>query len=394
MLCLTRRLDKVIIKKMIRSLEVKNFKSISDAKAKFPTFGAIVGLNAAGKSNLIQVVEFARSLVKGVELEFIQSRIGSTAEELFNLRDRSLSKPFSICIEVESEDGQVYILTFAVSLKKSLSDESSLVISEESLVSEHEGRMIDIYRRNQEGAIFDENREVTSFTVREDKLWISNFNDSHAEKVRKIFRDVRIHHFDVRSRWLYPEGRNDSISRLISSLMKRDELYVNFLKIIKDVMPNFSDFKEIEILGEKAKNEVRRDILLLLQEKSLQGYLTMRSLSEGDLRTLFILATGLDMPPNSTFLIEEIENGMHPDRVTKVVEYLDTFSKAKNIQIIFSTHSPIVINDLTPKNIIFVEKDEQGSNFTLLSESEDVGKIKDLLKGGGRLSDYIMTKSQ
>lgn len=54
---------------------------------------------------------------------------------------------------------------------------------------------------------------------------------------------------------------------------------------------------------------------------------------------------------NSLVLIEEIENGLHPVAVQRVVEYLIDLAFRKNIQIIFTTHSDYALNPLPSEAI-------------------------------------------
>ena len=59
---------KIIIGSMIEEISVKNFKSIKNAKTKFPKFvGAIVGKNAVGKTNFIQSINFVKNLAIGID---------------------------------------------------------------------------------------------------------------------------------------------------------------------------------------------------------------------------------------------------------------------------------------------------------------------------------------
>lgn len=53
----------------------------------------------------------------------------------------------------------------------------------------------------------------------------------------------------------------------------------------------------------------------------------------------------------SLFLIEEIENGLHPVATRKLVEYLIDAAKRKNVQVIFTTHSDAALEILPHKAI-------------------------------------------
>jgi predicted ATPase len=57
------------------------------------------------------------------------------------------------------------------------------------------------------------------------------------------------------------------------------------------------------------------------------------------------------MPDNSLIVIEEIENGLHPLAVKRMVEYLIDFAKRKSGQVIFSTHSDYALLPLPPEAI-------------------------------------------
>ena len=75
------------------------------------------------------------------------------------------------------------------------------------------------------------------------------------------------------------------------------------------------------------------------------------------------------------------------------VHHLEMISVKRDIQIIYSTHSPIVINKLKVENVIFVEKDTpHGTRFHILSETEHVSNIKKLLEDGVPLAEYMYTR--
>ena len=60
----------------------------------------------------------------------------------------------------------------------------------------------------------------------------------------------------------------------------------------------------------------------------------MQSISAGDIRTLYLIASALNMPDHSTIIIEEIENGIH-QKINDLIDHLDTISNIKSMQIIF-----------------------------------------------------------
>src|SRR5205085_4011386 len=57
------------------------------------------------------------------------------------------------------------------------------------------------------------------------------------------------------------------------------------------------------------------------------------------------------LPENSLLLVEEIENGLHPIAVRRLVEYLIDIADRKRMQILFTTHSDYALAPLPPEAI-------------------------------------------
>lgn len=53
-----------------------------------------------------------------------------------------------------------------------------------------------------------------------------------------------------------------------------------------------------------------------------------------------------DIPPQSLLVIDEVENSLHPQAQRRFVRYLLKLARKKKIQVILSTHSPFVLEEL------------------------------------------------
>jgi predicted ATPase len=77
------------------------------------------------------------------------------------------------------------------------------------------------------------------------------------------------------------------------------------------------------------------------------------------------------------FLVEEPENGLHPARISEVMDILREISKTS--QVIIATHSPLVVNELKGDEISVVTRDpEKGTEVVLLKDVpgfEDASKV-------------------
>lgn len=90
------------------------------------------------------------------------------------------------------------------------------------------------------------------------------------------------------------------------------------------------------------------DVMLRLVETG-GGKVSARSLSDGTLRFLGELVALRTAPKGSIILLEELGRELHPSRVHLLVEYLESITEERGIQVIATTHSPLVLEALGPK---------------------------------------------
>lgn len=379
---------------MIESIAIENFKSIRQAETKLPFFGAIVGQNAAGKTNLVQTIEFSKDLILGSSISSAQSKIVFTPFELFNLNDISKSASFSFVLS-DSQKNK-YIFSYAVSLRLVDDELPSIVVQDERLEKVNGEIRETVYLRDRTQKISNGKGADIPLAIDPTHLVISLYKDSQVQHVKDIFRKINIlQAATLESRESLVDITAEGLAAVLARLKyKNPNGFQQFEEIAKKIVPTFSTYfvkslKE-ELVTPPGKEEY---YLVLLEEKNLKGQLSVKSISAGDLRTLFFVANALSMEGGTPLIIEEIENGMHPSRVANVVEHLDTISRLKNIQMLFTTHSPLVINKLRPAEIVYVKKeDDRGTKFVLLAESNEIAVIEKLLSRGGVLTDYINSR--
>ena len=91
------------------------------------------------------------------------------------------------------------------------------------------------------------------------------------------------------------------------------------------------------------------------------------SVSAGTLRLLAMIALDLDTRAGGLICLEEPENSIYPDRIPKVLEFLQDIAAnpkkpvgANNPlrQIIINTHSPIILNQVSADDLLFAELKE------------------------------------
>jgi predicted ATPase len=117
----------------------------------------------------------------------------------------------------------------------------------------------------------------------------------------------------------------------------------------------------------------RGRISLVLVEKNKRKT-SVQSASDGTLRFLAYLALAFSIASPTMCFVEEIDNGIHPSRLSLLVELLETQSKHGNLQIIATSHSPMLLNLLseeTLSNALLVYRAEN-------SQYSNVKPLKDL----------------
>jgi len=86
------------------------------------------------------------------------------------------------------------------------------------------------------------------------------------------------------------------------------------------------------------------------------------SFGSGEASVIHVVSDIESLPDSSLVLLEEIENGLHPLAVCRLVEYLVAAAGRKNLQILFTTHSDYALMPL-PSEAIWASIDgkvEQG----------------------------------
>jgi predicted ATPase len=86
-------------------------------------------------------------------------------------------------------------------------------------------------------------------------------------------------------------------------------------------------------------------------------------LSEGTLYFLALLCIINQPNPPKLLLLEEPEKGIHPRRIFEVIQFILRLSEEKDVQIIMTTHSPIVVDMFKdmPESVFIFDKDDEGA---------------------------------
>lgn len=176
------------------------------------------------------------------------------------------------------------------------------------------------------------------------------FKRELAERVQKIM--LRSEHMQSPSSPLKGghfavDGSN--LPQIVRGLQRDPASYSGWLDHLRTVLP----------INSMAVREREEDRYLFLEVEYIGG-LKVKSwqLSDGTLR-LFALTLLAYLPDNpSIYLIEEPENGVHPQAIEAVFQSLSSIYEG---QALVATHSPVLIAQLRPEQLLCFSRGHDGS---------------------------------
>ncbi|MDB9309019.1 AAA family ATPase [Aphanizomenon sp. CS-733/32] len=108
------------------------------------------------------------------------------------------------------------------------------------------------------------------------------------------------------------------------------------------------------------------------------------AISEGTMLTLGLLTVLMNPNQPNLVLLDDVEQGLHPQAQRELMTvFKEIIAENPNLQIIFTTHSPYIIDALTPSQVHILNNSKSG--FTIakrLDEHPDVEWAKETLTTG------------
>ena len=108
------------------------------------------------------------------------------------------------------------------------------------------------------------------------------------------------------------------------------------------------------------------------------------AISEGTMLTLGLLTVLMNPNQPNLVLLDDVEQGLHPKAQRELIAVFKEIIKANpNLQIIFSTHSPYIVDELTPSQVHVLSNTNSGfTRSKRLDEHPDVEWAKQTLTTG------------
>jgi predicted ATPase len=131
----------------------------------------------------------------------------------------------------------------------------------------------------------------------------------------------------------------------------------------------------------------KTDAMLMCEEGWEQAHTPLvdaDGMSDGTLRYLAIVAALLTRPENSLFIIEEVDNGLHPSRAATLLEMLKSLGAKRKIDVLITTHNPAILDAAGHKMIpfIFAVHRNKKTGLSLITPLDTLDSIPKLMASG------------
>ena len=374
-------------------LKVTNFRSLRDVEVRLAPLNVLVGPNGAGKSNLLDVIAFLGDATRN-DLERALAHRGGLDRVLFR-GSRDPRSPIGIEVETAVTSNSsvaapdTYSLTFSSQVSPTRPDRFALRRVEDFTFRgvagppqriTVDGGQITFHRPG--------GRDGTA-SLREGSLGLSTLpkliseDDADlVEDLADLFAGFRVFDVDVAAarrpaQEQISERLSDDASNLASFLAylarQHGDRFAALHRDARAFIPGLASLEFTPIGG------AGEGVVLNLVEAALPGSTKLQEASYGSIRALALLALLYDPSPPRLTCIEEIDHGLHPHILDRLVELLRQASS--RTQFLIATHSPALVNRLTPDELIVCERGADAASRIPAIDPETVRAMERELHG-------------
>lgn len=357
---------------MLKHIRLIDFKGFVDEQVEFARLTLLVGANASGKSNIFDAIRFLSKLpendpvldildgtgrARDKQWPGIRGRAGEAARvgcQSFELRTTWLADDISVSHAVRCRTApDVHITHEEIDPSPAWGEALRAV-----------ARTFGLSVLNLMGSEWESSPRAKRLRT---ALASTELLDPRPERMRDFGR---------KGQPLGPHG--DNLSGVLADLCADPAERRGFVDWLAELCaPELTDLDFITVpeLG---------DVMAVAVERGGKR-ISARSLSDGTLRFLCLLLALRTAEPGSCLLVEEIDAGLHPTRIRLLVEYLETVTRERGIQVIATTHSPAVLqwlSDESLRNVVLcaVVPEREG---TLLRRLGDLPHFDEVVKRKG-----------
>jgi AAA15 family ATPase/GTPase len=378
---------------VLRKVHISNFLSCQDTDIELDTITALIGRNAAGKTNILKVIECCAQFAVGrvSVYEHFSFELDPDFEIEFLIEDDYFKYAVKIGVDYIGPDPFTSIIE----------NLSCFINGGWQIIVERKGDYVTHHKK--EELIIEINADTPMISSLLSLMPKNEINPA-INKVHQYLSTIKYYvlddeyenaehsgyseHIDANSykQWLAKKNKaKSSVVMKLLYLWHEDKETLDELKaLIGENCLNIVKYIEIDRYEYGTKDE---NSFYTVRFNMANAAVNYTQLSYGTQRVLTLLLALL-YDKSSTLLIEQPEDGIHSGLLKKLLPLCFEYAKTYNKQLIIATHSPEVINLLPPESIRLVRMTENGTKVSSLDE-EQIPFIREYIENEGALFDFI-----
>ena len=376
----------------IESLRIKNYRVLRDVELKqLKPLSVFLGPNGSGKSTLFNAFAFLAECFTDGLRRALDKRDGFK-----ELRTRGCDGPIEFELKYR-EDPKTPIITYHLSINENA---EGPFVETEWLQWRRGSRGKHVrflnFHHGKGSVIPGETPDKTDKPIDEQlddpaTIAASMFGQSaHHPRVSALRRFITDWHLSCLSTDATRQVTNDGPQKRLSPTGD------NLLSVIQHLQEKYPERLEkiISSLSNQVPRLERVDTELMMsghrqlkiKDAPFEQPILAKFASDGTLKLLSYLTLFHDPKPPQLIGIEEPENYLHPRLLTGLVgEFLEVLMFS---QLIITTHSPRLVNELRAEEVWVMYRDEEG--FTVCKRASEMLGIEQLLDAGAKLGQLWM----
>jgi predicted ATPase len=351
------------------SLSVANFRNLEFIDVPLQALSVLVGPNGAGKSNFLAAVRFLGDVAR-LDLKAAIETNGGYDRLAFRGGSARPHIAFVVQAQITDHSSLKAPDVYGLSFGQTEGGHRWLVRSESFTFKRKggPGRRITVGGERLESldlSAGDADAEVTRLDLQDTSALLSTLpRMGHAdggEQVRafaELLTTFRVFEVDVAAarrpsslveRPVLAADASNLAAFLVHLKARHPAVFARLVDDLKAILPGLEGLELTPVGGAAAGAVVQ------LKEHGLRGLTPLAEASFGTVRALALLALLHDPKPPKLTCIEEIDHGLHPHALDRIVDRLRDASR--RTQLLVATHSPSLVNRLRPEEIIVCERD-------------------------------------
>ena len=379
---------------MLKSIYLHNFKSFAEAELPLEQLTLMIGSNASGKSNALEALWILSQLATGRELSVILDGERRSDGRVRGGRAACPRVPFQSFELGCTYQAEKYELEYRIMIRV----DDGVVVERESLKRITKDKNIIVFETVDERSAGD--ILVQYLSDKYDEYWLRTVCERNASVLSQLHgqmlkdngvlmstgSDILLLRETLNNVFLFqPEPWRmrdyvriserelrffgENLSAVLYDLCVKQHHAKDILDVIEDLPDN--GIEAITFI----KTDVG-DVMLALRELSGSGRMDARQLSDGTLRCLAILAAVYSEPEGSMIVVEELDNGIHPSRIAKLLRAIQQIAAERHLTLVVTTHNPAVMDAVDPDHmdglvLCYRSKEDGASTFARIVDLPD-----------------------